>query len=151
MTPDERAASINGLADRLRSDADWFVRYGAAGTLSNMLPRPRRAVPTLKEALSDPSRMVRVAAAAALYHVLGEERWLRFLADHLKDPDPAVRRKSASLLGSQGPDAARTAPDLCLALQDENADVLGWAACALRQIAPPTQPVIEALIGRLAT
>ena len=71
----------------------------AAGTLSNIVPPPGRAVPTLKEALNDPSHMVRVAAAAALYHVLGEDRWLRYLADHLKDPDPAVRRKSASLPG----------------------------------------------------
>ena len=102
MTPDERAVSVNGLVDRLRNDADWHRRYSAAGTLSNMVPRPRRAVIALKEALSGPNHMVRVQAAFALYHILGEDRWITYLAEYLKDPDPGVQCTSADLLGSLG-------------------------------------------------
>ena len=71
------------------------------------------------------------------------------LAQGLKDPDPAERRRAATALHSLGTEAKEAAPALHEALQDTDQDVRMWAALTLVNNELHDKATVPILIGVL--
>jgi len=69
----------------------------------------------------------------------------------LTDPDPAIRREIAEVLGRIGPTANQAVPALTTALKDPERDVRAAAARALGTTKPDPKLVIPALVASIRT
>jgi HEAT repeat protein len=116
---------------------DLLFRHAAAYALGTIHPVAVDAAPALTEALSDPDRAVRQAAADALCEIGNAAPNVVPVASLIKalqDPDEDVRLSAALALGEAGPLGQEAIPALVAALEDPAADVRSAATEALRKI-----------------
>ena len=102
-------AAVPSLIQALKSPSS-YRRMGAALTLARLGPVARKAVPALRETLSDKILRVRAHAAQALWHIdaCHADEVRPVLTAALKAPDRRIREGAALVLGQMGP-RARTA------------------------------------------
>jgi len=144
--PDDAAITAKALGLAL-DDESPSVRVAAADALGMMGAEAAPAATALASKLGDDSAWVRVAAMETLGQ-LGTPA-VAPLIDSLQNGSRPVRRRSALVLGSIGPDAKQAIPLLEKALRDESSDVHDLAAKVLGSIAPsaegsvPETPTVE--------
>jgi hypothetical protein len=111
------------------------------------------ASPELIAALSDPTPVVRSAAAAALAQIgpHNNQAAVPALAKALSDPAPEVRDLAAIALGSIGSRASPAVPELARALNDPVDYVRAPAADALGSIGPKASAAVQPLTAKLMT
>jgi HEAT repeat protein len=120
---------VAALIRMLRS-SEPTKHWGAAMTLSHLIPPAPAAVPLLIEALKDDTQAVRFSAAVALGRYEGPERGaaLAALLDALRDEDEWVRCMAARSLARSRAGAQRAVPTLVKFLGSEDPNLRREAA-----------------------
>jgi HEAT repeat protein len=156
--------ALLGLGRPTRADVtalDELIRYAPLGAdarafVARLLARSEAtaratALPLLVRVLQETDREVRESALAALRslgpYTLAEAPLFVPVLRNRKAP-AAARAYAARVLGEMGPDNARSAPELIVALADDDRSVRRMAALALGQIAP-RMPVAVGALTRL--
>jgi HEAT repeat protein len=98
----------------------------------SLAKRHKELVPALIKALKDVEPRVRDGATTALAN-LGSDA-VADLIDALADKDKAVRTRAAMVLGQMGSAGRSAIPALIKALEDDDADVRGYAVRALAAV-----------------
>jgi HEAT repeat protein len=112
-----------------------WVRAQAAEALGLIGAEAREAIPALREALHDPDRDLRIAAAAALWRVEGDPATVPpVLLAALRGQDALVPQRALETLGRLGPWARAAIPAIRDLLDDDDIAMRHAAAAALRQI-----------------
>jgi HEAT repeat protein len=101
------------------------VRLWAAHALGKIGAKAKGAVPKLETALKDPSGLVRVEAALALWRIDQHKEAVPALTRELKDAGPEVRSGAAEKLGVIGPPAKAAVPGLVEGLKDPGVTIIG--------------------------
>ncbi len=114
-------------------DEDPAVRYWSLIGLSGLKSEASDVEPALRQALSDASGSVRVAAAAALGKQDRHAAGLPTLVECLVDKNDWVRHAAMQAMDDYGPRAARARPEVEKALQDNNEYVVRIANHFLAQ------------------
>jgi uncharacterized sulfatase len=113
-------AAAKGQLLRLLSDEDPAVRYWALVGLGTLKSEGADAEPAIRQALSDSSPTVRVAAGAALGKQDRHAPGLPVLVECLSDKNDWVRHAAMQALDDYGPHAASARPQIEAALKDTN-------------------------------
>jgi HEAT repeat protein len=117
--------AVPALAHALDDKQLVNVRLWAAHALGKIGAKAEGAVPRLEAALKDPSGLVRVEAALALWRIGQYKEAVPALIKELKDADPGVRSRAAEMLGAIGPPAKKAVPGLVEGLKDPGVMVKG--------------------------
>ena len=130
------AAAVPALTSALNSDTAWWVRATAADILGDIGQPAAEAVPTLIQALNDPSEWVRRNAVNAL-GTIGEGT--EALMTALKDDHPLVRCNAVNALARRckGTDEGINAASRALSTvmyDDEYAIIREYAIAALEEM-----------------
>lgn len=121
----------------LLSDADPFVRSGAARALEACPDEARRVVPVLIAHLQDPEQRTRLWVARSLGHMLSESRTvIPALIRALNDSDPNVRGYACISLEHFGTNAVEAVPILRKVIAKYGAQESWRAVDTLKAIAP---------------
>ena len=112
-----------------------WVRGQAAEALGVIGAEAREAIPALREALHDPNRDLRIAAAAALWRVDGDAATVPpVLLAALRGQDGLMPQTALETLGRLGLRAKAAMPAIRDLLDHDDVSVRHAAAAALRQI-----------------
>ena len=130
----------------LLEDPDAAVRSHVAATLLNLGPdeRAEAILRTMMAGEGDGGLNGRISALEALVY-WGNEQAFELAATGLKDPAPAIRRTSATIMAQI--DAEACLIPLTNALGDEDAVVRDGVATALGHIGPPAVDMVVAALG----
>jgi HEAT repeat protein len=128
---------------------DNFLKMVSAWSLAKISPNDKttvdNAVKMLVDALKDPDKHVRAAAARGLFELnVPREQVIPALADLLAEKDPQVRGHVVDALASLGEKAL---PRLIKALQHD--DTQGLAVAVIRQLGPKAKDAVPALAEEL--
>ena len=129
--PSAVSQSVPELVRLLREDKDPRVRWFTAGTIAELGPKAKDAVPALIDAL----RSREVAAGGRVMLGIGA----------MTDEDGPIRLAAAVALGKIGPAARSAVPALVQALADPDSRVRGEAAAALGEIGPDAAKAVSEL------
>jgi HEAT repeat protein len=136
----ENKEALTILTDGLQGKDD-YTRQQAGQALATLGMTARAAVPALRRALRDPSVMVRIHAAEALYKIAGDvETAVPVLIEVLKSSPVGAfaRRQAAEKLGDMGPTAKAALPALRALREDADKFVRDGVLAAIQKIdAPP--------------
>lgn len=139
------------LPDGLKAlkHADANVRYKAVHTLAEVGSLAKFAVPDLREMLADPSPLVRVKVAEALWKIEKTPTTVLMpvLLQAMKDKNPRVRAAAPPVIVQFGSKAKPALPALTLALQDKEFDVKLAAIMALGDLGPLARDSAPALLA----
>jgi len=129
------------------TDANVYVRQGAARVLGNIGRRTGEATAALVKALRDPDPKVREHAAEALGELKASDpAAVQALVAALADADPFVVGRAAASLSMIGPEALAA---LVAALRDKDDHVRAAAAVAIGKMGDAGLPALPALIAAL--
>lgn len=123
------------LIERFK-DKDSAVRYWAAVGCTALGARAAPATDALRQALKDPSPVVRVAAAEALCKLGKHEETLRVLSDELKNGNEWVRHAAALVLDGLGEKGRPVLPQMKEAVNDTNGYVGRLLGPAVKRLSP---------------
>jgi HEAT repeat protein len=132
------ASAVPALRERLRKEANVYVRGQIVAALGAMGPAARAAVPDLVELLRDPNLVLRRNVLTALHAVGGAEsaKLVPVLMEMARTELVTLRPLIFDLLGQQGPAAADAVPMLLQQLSGTDWFAHDSAARALARIAP---------------
>jgi HEAT repeat protein len=123
-------------------DPDTSVRRDSAGSLGRLGPAAQIATPGLVALLAEPDTRTRVVAAIALKRV--GRAAIPLLVDGLAHPDPELRGRCATVLGSLAPADPTVVAALRTVVDDEDEEVRRRAGKALEEVHTPV-PLAAAL------
>ena len=113
---------------------DAAVRYWALVELRHAGPQAKAALAHFRKRLSDPSPIVRVAAAGGMCDLGQIEEGLSVLAQLLGHPQETIRLAAVTVLEKIGPAARPVRDELEAALSDSSKYVVRVAARTLRRL-----------------
>jgi HEAT repeat protein len=144
---------------------DPLVPIFALEALANLGPKAQSALPEIESLAKSPNRVIRVAAAGALWKIQGDTNRviamaMRELDDEIHGPTPSSSSRDSmhswrltglcTLFGDIGPPAKAVAPRLRVALDEPSVPFAFSAALALWKITRETNgilPVCQATLG----